>query len=296
MSRRASPTVAPPDANRNMFDPARPRRTTRPLPFAGLNKTRRQQLYDRGAHIWTNEYGVGYYLEAGLRAPEEAVVSVPTYYNHSLKNGIWRRVSALSKPEKAIDILGPEGGDDENPNTQAPHDNPCHTTYEANEQHPPLNPISATAPIRRGVGRKGKCGRKRKVDRVPMAKHKDKKTKGADNHKVYKETIKSVLMRVVETAIECDQYVRAAATQAQATLFKDYNITISRSWCRALILTYMMTGNTCAHSPKDLRYSNSTRDLRAYRRRCAARPQHKAPCFPGRCDGMIDTPYQGDRL
>jgi hypothetical protein len=46
-------------------------------------------------------------LEAGLHAAEEAVVSVPTYYNHSLKNGIWRRVSALSKQMKAIDILGP---------------------------------------------------------------------------------------------------------------------------------------------------------------------------------------------
>jgi hypothetical protein len=46
-------------------------------------------------------------LEAGLRVAEEAEISVPTYYNHSLKNGIWRCVSAQSKMIKAIDILGP---------------------------------------------------------------------------------------------------------------------------------------------------------------------------------------------
>jgi hypothetical protein len=46
-------------------------------------------------------------LEAGLRAAEEVVISVPTYYNHSLKNGICWRVSAQSNLMKAIDILGP---------------------------------------------------------------------------------------------------------------------------------------------------------------------------------------------
>jgi hypothetical protein len=132
-------------------------------------------------------------LEAGLRAAEEAVVSVPTYYNNSLKNGIWRRVSALSKLMKAIDILGPEKGDEENANTLAPHDSPCHTTYEAVEQRPPLNPIFATAAVRRGIGRKGKCGRKRKADRVPMAEDKDKKTKGVDSRKDNMEVVKSVL-------------------------------------------------------------------------------------------------------
>jgi hypothetical protein len=66
-------------------------------------------------------------LEAGLRDAEEAA-SVPTYYNHSLKNGIWPRVSAQSKLMKAIDILGPHEGDEKNAKTQAPHDNPCHTT------------------------------------------------------------------------------------------------------------------------------------------------------------------------
>jgi hypothetical protein len=63
-------------------------------------------------------------LEAGLRAAEEVVVSVPTYYNNSLMNGIWRRVSALSKLMKAVDILGPEKGDVENANNVAPHDSP----------------------------------------------------------------------------------------------------------------------------------------------------------------------------
>jgi hypothetical protein len=106
MSRRVNPIVSPSDVNRNLFDPARPRRATHPLPFAGLNKTPRQQLYDRGAHIWKNEHGVGY-LEAGLRAAEEAEISVTTYYKHSLKNDIWRRVSAQSKIMHAIDILGP---------------------------------------------------------------------------------------------------------------------------------------------------------------------------------------------
>jgi hypothetical protein len=176
-------------------------------------------------------------LEAGLCDAEEAVVSVPTYYTNSLKNGIWRRVSALSKLMKAIDILGPEKGDEENANTLAPHDSPCHTTYEVVEQRPPLNPISATAAVRRGVGRRVKCGRKRKEDRVTVAEGKDKKTKGADNHKDYREAVKSVLRWVVENAVECDQSVRAAATQAQTTLFKDDNITISHSWCRALIST-----------------------------------------------------------
>jgi hypothetical protein len=87
MSRRASLTATPSDVDRNMFDPARPRSTTHRLPFAGINKTHHQQRYNRGAHIWKNEYGVGY-LEAGLRAAEEAIVGVSTYYNKSLKNGI----------------------------------------------------------------------------------------------------------------------------------------------------------------------------------------------------------------
>jgi hypothetical protein len=34
---------------------------------------------------------------------------------------------------KAIDILGAEEGDEEKANTKAPHDNPCHTTYGADE-------------------------------------------------------------------------------------------------------------------------------------------------------------------
>jgi hypothetical protein len=160
---------------------------------------------------------------------------------------------------KAIDILGPEEDDEENTNTKAPHDNPCHTTYEGAEQRPPLNPIYATDVVRPVVGRKGKCGRKRKAYRVPLAKDKDKKTMGADNHKDYMEAVKSVLRRVVKNAVEWDQYVRVAATLAQTTLFKDYNITIHHSWCRALISIYINT-HTCAHSPKDRRYSNPTRD------------------------------------
>jgi hypothetical protein len=59
---------------------------------------------------------------------------------------------------KAIDILGPEEGDEEDANTPAPHDNPCHTTYEADEQRPPLNLIFATVVVRRGVGRKENVG------------------------------------------------------------------------------------------------------------------------------------------
>jgi hypothetical protein len=76
---------------------------------------------------------------------------------------------------------------------------------------------------------------------VTAAEDKDKKIKGADNHKDYREAVKSVLKRVVENAVECDQSVRAPATQAQTTLFKDYNITISHSWCRALISTSIET-------------------------------------------------------
>jgi hypothetical protein len=175
-------------------------------------------------------------LEAGLRAAEEGVVSVLAYFNHSLKNGIWRRVSAQSKLMKAIDILGPEERDMENSNTHAPHDNSCHTTYESSEQRPPLNPIYATVAARRGVGRKGKCGRKRKEDRMPVAEDKDKK-----DYKDYKELIESVLMRVVDNAVECDQSVRGAAARAHTTLFKDYNTTILYSRCRALMLTSITT-------------------------------------------------------
>jgi hypothetical protein len=76
---------------------------------------------------------------------------------------------------------------------------------------------------------------------VTVAEDKDNKTKGADNHKNYMEAVKSVLKRVVENAVECDQSVRAAATQAQTTLFKHYNITNSHSWCRALISTSIKT-------------------------------------------------------
>jgi hypothetical protein len=36
MFRGADPSAAPSDANRNMYDPARPRRSARPLPFGGL--------------------------------------------------------------------------------------------------------------------------------------------------------------------------------------------------------------------------------------------------------------------
>jgi gas vesicle protein len=54
----------------------------------------------------------------------------------------------------------------------------------------------------------------------------DKRTKGADSHKDYKEAVKTVLRKVVENANECNQSVRAAATQAQATLLKDYNISL----------------------------------------------------------------------
>jgi hypothetical protein len=136
---------------------------------------------------------------------------------------------------QAIDILGPKEGDEESANTQALHDNPCHTTYEADDQRPPLNPIFAAVAVRRGVGQKGKCGRKRKIDLVPVAKDKDKKTKGVDSHKDYKEVVKSVLA----PAVKCDQHVRAAATHAQTTLLKDYNITISHSCCCALILTFI---------------------------------------------------------
>jgi hypothetical protein len=104
--------------------------------------------------------------------------------------------------------------------------------YEADKQRPPLNPIFAVVAVRRGIGRKGKCGRKRKADRVPMAEDKDKKTKGVDSRKDNMEVVKSVLT----PSVKCDQsVVRAAAIQAQPTLFKDYNITISHSWCRALI-------------------------------------------------------------
>jgi hypothetical protein len=80
---------------------------------------------------------------------------------------------------KARDILGLEEGDEENENTQAFHDNPCHTTSEGTKQRPPLKPIFATVAVRWGVGRKGKCGRKRKGDRVPLADDKDKETKGS---------------------------------------------------------------------------------------------------------------------
>jgi hypothetical protein len=74
---------------------------------------------------------------------------------------------------KAIDILGPQEGGEENSNAQTPHDNPCYTTYGVVKQRQPLNPIFANAVVRRGVGRKGKCGMKRKADRVRVAEDKD---------------------------------------------------------------------------------------------------------------------------
>jgi hypothetical protein len=58
---------------------------------------------------------------------------------------------------------------------------------------------------------------------VPVAKDKHKKTKGVDSHKDYMGVVKSVLA----LAIKCDQCLRAAATQAETTLFKDDNFTIS---------------------------------------------------------------------
>jgi hypothetical protein len=179
-------------------------------------------------------------LEADLRATKEAETSVPTNCNHSLKNGIWGRVSAQSKMIKAIDILGLEESNEENANTKAPHDNSCHTTCEDDEQRPPLNPIFATAAVRRGIGRKGKCGRKRKTKSVLLVEDKEKKTKGVDNHKDYMEVVKSVLA----LANKCDQSVRIAATHAQTTLFDNFNITISHPWCRALISTFIQANIT----------------------------------------------------
>jgi hypothetical protein len=79
---------------------------------------------------------------------------------------------------------------------------------------PPFNPIFATVVVRRGVGREGKCGRKRKAYRVSMAEAKDQKTKGFDSHKDYKEVVNNVLA----FAVKCDQYVRFAATEARTTL------------------------------------------------------------------------------
>jgi hypothetical protein len=75
------------------------------------------------------EHGLGY-LEAGLRAAKEAVVSVPENYNNALKNGISRRVSALSKLMMDVESLEPEEGDEENANTQAYRDVPFYTTYK----------------------------------------------------------------------------------------------------------------------------------------------------------------------
>jgi hypothetical protein len=101
---------------------------------------------------------------------------------------------------KAIGILGLEEADEESENTQAFHDNPCHTTSEGIKQRPPLKPVFATV----AIGRKGKCGRKRTGDRVPVAEDKDRKAKGVDNHEDYKEAVKSVLRRVVQTVVECN--------------------------------------------------------------------------------------------
>jgi hypothetical protein len=53
---------------------------------------------------------------------------------------------------KAIDILGPREGEGGKRKHSSTHDNPCHTTYEAVEQRPPLNPILATVAARRGIG------------------------------------------------------------------------------------------------------------------------------------------------
>jgi hypothetical protein len=124
-------------------------------------------------------------LEAGLRAAEKARASFPTSYNNSHKNGMWRRVSALSKLVKAIDILGPEEGGEGNPDTRALHDTLCHTIFEVAGERPPLDPSFATGTIRRGVGRKSKCGKKRKADRVRVAEDKDEHNMGIDTHKEY---------------------------------------------------------------------------------------------------------------
>jgi hypothetical protein len=132
------------------------------------------------------EHGFGC-LEAGLRAAKEAVVSVPKNYNNALNNGIWRRVSALSKLLMDVESLEPEESDEENANTQASRDAPLYTTYETVGQRHPLNPISSNAATRRGVGRKGKCGRKGSAERVLVIEDKDKRTKGADSHKDYRE-------------------------------------------------------------------------------------------------------------
>jgi hypothetical protein len=55
------------------------------------------------------------------------------------------------------------------------------------------------------------------------------------------EAVKSVLRRVKENAVECDQNVRDVATQAQRAIFNDCNIISSHSCCRALISTSIMT-------------------------------------------------------
>jgi hypothetical protein len=186
------------------------------------------------------KHGLGY-LGAGLRTANEAVVSVPENYNNALKNGIWRRVSTLSKVMMDVKSLEPEVGDEENANTQASRDVPFYTTYKTVGQRQPLNPIPTTATTFRGVGRKGKCGRKGNAERVLVIEDKDKRTKGTDSHKDYRDSVKTVLRKVVENAHECNQSVRAGATQAKATLLKDYNMTISLSWCRAVISTSIKT-------------------------------------------------------
>jgi hypothetical protein len=238
------------------------------------------------------EHGLGY-LEAGLHAAKEAVGSVPETHNNALKNGIWRRVSALSKLMMDFESLEPEEGDEENANTQASRDVPFYTTYETAGQRQPLNPISTTATTRRGVGRKGKCGRKGNAERVLVIEDKDKRTKGADSHKDYMEAVKTVLKKVVENPHECNQSVRAAATQAQTTLLKYCNITIR---VPRLDLNIDQDWHTCAHSPKDWRYSNPPSDQRAHRQRCALRPQQKAPCLSRRCHSMGDTPNSRDTI
>jgi hypothetical protein len=95
---------------------------------------------------------------------------------------------------------------------------------------------------------------------VQVAEDKDKKAKGADNNKDYREAVKSVLTRVVENEVECDQSVRAAATHAQTT--RHLRITTLLPLVThggALILTFI-DQHTFAHSPKDWRFSNPTRD------------------------------------
>ena len=96
-----------------LYNPARPRRAKAALrPFVNLTLQERKQLYARAVEIWDGNTTGATYLECGLKAAEEAFVSVTSLDHRLIKVQVYKRMSALGKLLKAaIQIEDKENND-----------------------------------------------------------------------------------------------------------------------------------------------------------------------------------------